>query len=96
MLNPDLMWVTYRGTFDMGYMLKAATSERLPDTESGFLDRLQTYFPHFYDIKCMLRDTDLPTASLSSTATLLNVSWPRYSHRYNEQESSTRQEATVW
>ncbi len=73
-LNADLRWVTYRGTFDMGYMLRAAMSEKLPDTESGFFDKLQVYFPNFCDIKCMLRDIDIPTLSLNSTATFLNVS----------------------
>jgi CCR4-NOT transcription complex subunit 7/8 len=97
MLNSDLVWITYRGTFDMGYMLKLATSEELPDTEAGFFEKLQTYFPHFYDIKCMLCQLDLSATSLNSTATLLNVDrfYCEFLNRSLEQARNIRPVATV-
>jgi len=73
-LNNDLSWITYRGTFDLGYILKIAEGEKLPPTEAGFYEKLAMYFPHFYDIKCMLKDiSSLPPGTLNSIASFLNV-----------------------
>jgi CCR4-NOT transcription complex subunit 7/8 len=73
-LNQELVWITYRGTFDLGYLLKLASGEVLPATESEFLNKLQVYFPHYYDIKYMLKDIpEIPYANLSSTASILKV-----------------------
>lgn len=74
MLNPELVWITYRGTFDLGYLLKLACGEVLPPTEAEFVERLKVYFPNYYDIKYMLKDVpEIPYANLSNTASMLKV-----------------------
>lgn len=73
-LNEDLTWVTYRGTYDLFYLLKLATSQPLPESFPAGMDCLNKYFPHFFDIKCMLQDLPIPEGSLSSIANYLKVS----------------------
>jgi len=82
-LNQELIWITYRGTFDLGYLLKLACGEVLPATEPEFLDKLQVYFPHYYDIKYMLKDIpEVPYANLSNTASILKVNHHSQKTRY--------------
>jgi CCR4-NOT transcription complex subunit 7/8 len=54
-LNDDVRWLSFHSSYDFGYLLKLLTCKELPDSESGFLEVLQTYFPSIYDTKvCIL------------------------------------------
>lgn len=50
-LNEDVKWVSFHSSYDFGYLLKTLSCKELPDTENGFLEQLQVYFPCIFDIK---------------------------------------------
>lgn len=50
-LNDDVKWLSFHSSYDFGYLLKTLTCKELPDTEAGFLELLQLYFPGIYDTK---------------------------------------------
>ena len=43
-LNPDVHWVSFQGSYDFGYLLKLLINSDLPETEDAFTDLLNTYF----------------------------------------------------
>ncbi len=73
MLNPEIEWVSFHGAYDFAYFLRLVTCEDLPELETEFQARLETYFPHHYDIKHLLKLSDIVPRSLSSTAAALGV-----------------------
>lgn len=73
-LTPDVSWLSFHSGYDFGYLLKMVSGIDLSDRESDFLSLLKIYFPNIYDIKCMLRQTDLSHAmGLDSVADILGV-----------------------
>ena len=96
-LNEEIEWVSFHGVYDFAYFLRLVTGEELPEKESEFDDRLKTYFPHYYDVKHLLKESEILTRSLTSTAAALAVYHISYiATRYHVWGSSTRQEATVY
>jgi len=45
----------------------------MPDNETDFKAKLKLYFPHFYDVKYMVKDDYTLSGSLNKVATRLNV-----------------------
>jgi len=72
-LNPDILWVSFHGCYDFGYLLKLLISKNLPNTEKEFLDLLDTYFINYYDIKNMVKRKDNVKIGLNSLAQSLVV-----------------------
>ena len=58
-LNPDTKWITFHGSYDFAYLLKLLINERLPTDEKQFMHLLGLYFPHFYDIRILVKDIEL-------------------------------------
>jgi len=56
--NEDIKWITYHGGSDFGYLLKLVDGQLLPDNGDLFYDKLKIYFPQYYDIKYLIKDTD--------------------------------------
>ncbi|KAJ3693425.1 hypothetical protein LUZ60_008905 [Juncus effusus] len=54
-LNNDVVWITFHGGYDFGYLLKALTATKLPETVDGFLTLSKTFFPEFYDVKHLMK-----------------------------------------
>eukprot|EP01025_Chloroclados_australasicus_P006076 TRINITY_DN11997_c0_g1_i1.p2 TRINITY_DN11997_c0_g1~~TRINITY_DN11997_c0_g1_i1.p2 ORF type:complete len:322 (-),score=57.36 TRINITY_DN11997_c0_g1_i1:1319-2284(-) len=54
-LNEDVKWVTFHSGYDFGYLLKVLTCKDLPPTEMDFFKMLGFYFPHFYDMKYLMK-----------------------------------------
>ena len=52
--NPNIVWITFHGSYDFGYLLKMVTHKSLPSSEKDFFKLLRTHFPRFYDIKAIL------------------------------------------
>ena len=50
-LNDAITWVAFQCGADFGYLMKVLTSLPLPEDDQAFLEQLQIYFPHFYDIR---------------------------------------------
>ena len=57
-LNPNIIWVSFHGSYDFSYLLKLLINENLPTTESDYIKLLCCYFPNFYDIKSLIKDND--------------------------------------
>lgn len=72
-LNSELHWISFQGNYDFAYFLKLVTCETLPDNEADFQDKLQTYFPNYYDVKCLLKDSSIPSGSLSKISSNFGV-----------------------
>ena len=57
-LNPNIIWVSFHGSYDFAYLLKLLINQNLPTTESDYINLLCCYFPNFYDIKSLIKDND--------------------------------------
>lgn len=65
-----------RSGYDFGYFIKLLTNESLPTNEDNFFELLKLWFPTVYDIKYMIRGTDIIKAGLQEIADTLGVSEP--------------------
>eukprot|EP00479_Gromia_sphaerica_P001455 TRINITY_DN11647_c0_g1_i1.p2 TRINITY_DN11647_c0_g1~~TRINITY_DN11647_c0_g1_i1.p2 ORF type:complete len:59 (-),score=1.41 TRINITY_DN11647_c0_g1_i1:220-396(-) len=52
-LNDDITWISFHGSYDFGYLTKVLQCLPLPDSEIEFYSLLKLYFPHLYDVKKM-------------------------------------------
>ena len=57
-LNPDIYWISYHGSYDFGYLLKLITNENIPLTEEEFNNKLSLYFHNYFDVKILVKDFD--------------------------------------
>ena len=57
-LNPDINWISYHGSYDFGYILKLLTNEHIPTNEEDFIKMLSLYFNNYYDVKILVKDLD--------------------------------------
>ena len=73
-LNPDVHWVSFQGSYDFGYLLKLLINIDLPQTEDEFINELNVYFINFYDIRVIVKDNEnLLKKGLNRLAELLDV-----------------------
>ena len=73
-LNPDIHWVSFQGSYDFGYLLKLLINSDLPQTEDEFQNLLNLYFINFYDIRVIVKDNEsLIKKGLTRLAELLEV-----------------------
>lgn len=57
-VNGEITWVTFHGTYDFAYVVKALLNEPLPHTSEDFTRYLKHCFPRLYDIKTIVNDID--------------------------------------
>ena len=73
-LNEDVHWVSFQGSYDFGYLLKLLINRDLPQTEDEFMEELNRYFINYYDIRVIVKDNDnLLKKGLNRLAELLEV-----------------------
>lgn len=72
-LNPDIHWVSFQGSYDFGYLLKLLINSDLPETEDAFTDLLNTYFINYFDIRVIVKDNDNLKKGLNRLAEVLDV-----------------------
>lgn len=72
-LNPNIHWVTFHSGYDFGYLLKLLTCQNLPETQSGFFNLINMYFPTVYDIKHLMKFCNSLHGGLNKLAELLEV-----------------------
>ncbi|KAK2982183.1 hypothetical protein RJ640_009435 [Escallonia rubra] len=72
-LNDNVHWVTFDGGYDFGYLVKLLTCQHLPDTQGGFFNLINVYFPTLYDIKHLMRFCKSLRGGLNQLAELLGV-----------------------
>lgn len=72
-LNPNVHWVTFHSGYDFGYLLKLLTCQNLPETQAGFFNLINMYFPTVYDIKHLMKFCNSLHGGLNKLAELLDV-----------------------
>ncbi|MQL84293.1 hypothetical protein Taro_016791 [Colocasia esculenta] len=72
-LNDSVHWVTFHSGYDFGYLLKILTCQNLPDTQAGFFELLDIYFPTRYDVKHLMKFCNSLHGGLNKLAELLEV-----------------------
>ncbi|MED6220980.1 ccr4 associated factor [Stylosanthes scabra] len=72
-LNDAVHWVTFHSGYDFGYLLKLLTCQNLPETQAGFFNLINMYFPRVYDIKHLMKFCNSLHGGLNKLAELLEV-----------------------
>ncbi len=71
-LNDNIHWITFHGSYDLAYLLKLISGVLLPSKEEVFYENLDMYFPNYYDIKAIIQDLNMK-GTLSKIASDLGV-----------------------
>ena len=72
-LNPDIKWVSFQGSYDFGYLLKLLLGTDLPEREEDFINLLNLYFLNYYDIRMLVKGYQNMQGGLNRLAEQLNV-----------------------
>ncbi len=72
-LNDNVHWISFQGSYDFAYVLKILTNQPLPDIEEEFFEELNIYFINYYDIRYILRNNEYYTLSLQRIANALDI-----------------------
>jgi len=72
-LAPETKWISFHSGYDFGYFVKLLTAVSLPTTEETFFELLRTWFPTVYDIKFMMRASNVLKGGLQDVADDLGV-----------------------
>ena len=89
-LNPNIKWVSYHGSYDFAYLLKILLKENLPESEDEFIKTLKMYFPSFYDVRMMLRDNEnLFHGGLNKLISNLNIERKGINHQAGSDSIAT-------
>jgi CCR4-NOT transcription complex subunit 7/8 len=57
-VNPEVTWIAFHGSYDFSYLLKVLLNDLLPPTSDQYLIYLKHLFPNIYDIKSIINDFD--------------------------------------
>ena len=89
-LNPNIKWVSYHGSYDFAYLLKILLKDNLPESEDEFIKTLKMYFPSFYDVRMMLRDNEnLFHGGLNKLISNLNIERKGINHQAGSDSIAT-------
>lgn len=72
-LNEDVKWISFHGSYDFAYLIRLLTNQTLPESENDFFDLLKTFFPTFYDIRHLTKHFEGFSKSLQKLAQELEV-----------------------
>ena len=73
-LNEDVRWICFHGSYDFAYLVRMLCSRNLPHKEDEFFFYLEKYFPYIYDLKVLLRNVHcIKGGGLQKLANTLNV-----------------------
>jgi CCR4-NOT transcription complex subunit 7/8 len=72
-LNPDIHWICFQGSYDFGYLLRLLINEPLPEKENEFIELLNIYFPNYYDIRMLAKDKCCLQGSLNKLAKRIKI-----------------------
>ena len=72
-LNPDIKWVSFQGSYDFGYLLRLLLGKELPEKEEDFIDLLDIYFMNYYDIRMLVKGYQNMQGGLNRLADQLKV-----------------------
>jgi CCR4-NOT transcription complex subunit 7/8 len=80
-LNNNIKWVTFHGSYDFAYLLKVLTNQVLPEDELPFNELLNIYFPCYYDVRYMIRNATWLKGSLSRISHDLDIRRIGHTHQ---------------
>lgn len=72
-LNQDVHWISFHGSFDFAYLLRLLLNDALPEKEHEFTSQLMLYFPNHYDIRIICSGNDKLVGGLNRVAQSLQV-----------------------
>ena len=72
-LNPEIKWVSFQGSYDFGYLLKLLLGTDLPEREEDFIEFLNTFFLNYYDIRILVKGYQNMQGGLNRLAEQLKV-----------------------
>lgn len=74
-LNENVRWISFHGSYDFAYLLKIVTGQQLPPTINDFQKDLELYFTNFFDIRVIVKPFEnLSRCSLQRLAFELGIS----------------------
>ncbi|XP_020578518.1 probable CCR4-associated factor 1 homolog 7 [Phalaenopsis equestris] len=80
-LNEDVHWIAFHCGHDFGYLLKLLTCKKLPDTQAGFFELINIFFPTLYDVKHLMKFCNGLHGGLNTLAQLLGLRRVGVSHQ---------------
>jgi CCR4-NOT transcription complex subunit 7/8 len=72
-LVDKVIWISFQGSYDFGYLIKLLTNKDLPNTEQEFLELLRIFFPNVFDIKYLMKSCRNLKGGLEEVARQLEV-----------------------
>lgn len=72
-LNENVKWITFHGSYDFAYFVKALSNQPLPENEILFNEMLTLYFCNYYDTREMIKNVSWLKGSLSKIANDLEI-----------------------
>jgi CCR4-NOT transcription complex subunit 7/8 len=80
-LNENVKWITFHGSYDFSYLIKALSNQPLPTEESSFNEYLNLYFCNYYDVRQLLKNISWLKGSLSRISNDLDIKRIGQSHQ---------------
>jgi len=72
-INDNISWITFHGSYDFAYLLKILTAQLLPENVESFIFDLDLYFKNYYDIKFLTQNQEMFRGSLNKIAYDLDI-----------------------
>ena len=72
-LNPNIHWISFHGSYDFAYLLSNLLGNSLPKNEKEFTQILGLFFPNHYDIRILVKSKNYLKGSLNKLANYLDV-----------------------
>jgi CCR4-NOT transcription complex subunit 7/8 len=80
-LNDNIKWITFHGSYDFSYLIKALSNQPLPNEENSFNEYLNLYFCNYYDVRQLLKNINWLKGSLSRISNDLDIKRIGQSHQ---------------
>jgi CCR4-NOT transcription complex subunit 7/8 len=72
-INENINWITFHGSYDFAYLLKIVTAQLLPEKVESFVCDLDLFFKNYFDIRYLTQNQENFRGSLNKLAYDLNV-----------------------
>ena len=72
-LNPNIHWISFHGSYDFAYLLSNLLGISLPKSEKEFTQILGLFFPNHYDIRILVKNKSFLKGGLNKLANYLDI-----------------------